>query len=274
MDINKTKYIFRSLLLQGFWNSRKMQNVGMLFTMYPYLCQLYSSSSAKFFKRAIQRNLETFNTNPVMVSFCLGAIMKQEEVLLKVQNNINAFYDQEKEWFIIRSSVSSTVASLGDRLFWSTIKPLSLVLACTVLYLGQVYFLNGGATTTNIDLPIIIALVLAFLGYNIPAFITRYKGFTLSYQGDEENFFGLTKLNWNKVITLLKTAGQVLTLFVFLYGLYFYFHGLVIDIDVVTKAALLSAFIILSIFIKKWNIPNIYLYLGSVLIFTLVALFS
>ena len=273
MNINKTKYILRSLLLQGFWNSRKMQNVGMLFTMYPYLCQLYSSGSAKFFKRAIQRNLETFNTNPAMVSFCLGAVMKQEKVLLDTQSNMNTFYDQEKEWFIIRSSVSTTVASLGDRLFWSTIKPLSLVLAFTVLYLGQVYFFNDVVTTSNMELPIIIALTLASLGYNIPVFVTRYKGFTLSYEGNEENFFGLTKLNWNKVITVLKTAGQVLTVFLFIYGLYFYFYDSVIDVNVITRVSLLSAFIILSVFIKKWNIPNIYLYLGSVLVFTLVALF-
>ena len=272
MNINKTKYIIRSLLLQGFWNSRKMQNIGMLFIMYPYLFELYSSTP-KFLKRSIQRNLDAFNTNPVMVSFCLGAVMRQEKVLSQVQNNLNIFYEQEKEWVIVRSSISTTVASLGDRLFWSTLKPLSLVLAFTVLYLGKVYFLNDVLELKGLILPIICALILAFLSYNIPVFITRYKGFTLGYEGTEENFFGLTKLNWNKVITILKTIGQVLTLFVFIYGLYRYFAGNAIDADMVTKITLLSAFVILSVFIKKWNIPNIYLYLGSVFIFTIVALF-
>jgi len=272
MDINKTKYILRSLLLQGFWNSRKMQNVGMLFIVYPYLFKLYSSAP-KFLRRAIQRNLESFNTNPVMVSFCLGAVMRQEEVLFKVRNNLDIFYEQEKEWIVLRSSIASTVASLGDRLFWSTLKPLSLVFAFTVLYLGQVYFLNDTVEVNNLGLIVTFALVLAFLSYNIPVFITRYKGFTLGYEGTEDDFFGLTKLNWNKVITILKTIGQVLTLFVFIYGLYFYFAGFNIDADVITKVTLLSAFIILSVFIKKWNIPNIYLYLGAVLVFTLVALF-
>ena len=201
MNINRTKYILRSLLLQGFWNSIKMQNVGMLFIVYPYLQELYSSN-VKFFKRAIQRNLGTFNTNPAMVSFCLGAVMRQEEVLLKVQNNIHVFYEQEKEWFIIRSSISTTVASLGDRLFWSTIKPLSLVLAFTVLYIGQVYFLNDAVNVQNLNTFVIAALIMAFLVYNIPVFITRYKSFTLGYEGTEDNFFGLTKVNWNKIIKI------------------------------------------------------------------------
>ena len=158
MNINRTKYILRSLFLQGFWNSVKMQNVGMLFIIYPYLSKLYSANT-KFFKRAIQRNLGTFNTNPVMVSFCLGAVMHQEEVLLKVQNNMHVFYEQEKEWFIIRSSISTTVASLGDRLFWSTLKPLSLVLAFTVLYLGEVFFLNDTVEVPNLASVIISALI-------------------------------------------------------------------------------------------------------------------
>ncbi len=272
MDISRTKYILRSLLLQGFWNSRKMQNVGMLFIMYPYLFKLYSAYP-KFLRRAIQRNLETFNTNPAMVSFCLGAVMHQEQVLLKVQNNLDVFYEQEKEWVIVRSSIASTVASLGDRLFWSTLKPLSLVFAFTVLYLGQVYFLNDSVQVKDLSTIVLYALACAFLTYNIPVFITRYKGFTLGYEGNEDNFFGLTKINWNKLITVLKTIGQGLTLFVFIYGLYFYFAGVVVDVDVITKVILLSSFIILSVFIKKWNIPNIYLYLGSVLVFTLVALF-
>ncbi len=272
MNINKTKYILRSLLLQGFWNYTKMQNVGMLFIMYPFLKQLYSSSD-KFLKRAILRNLENFNTNPVMVPFCIGAVMKQEEVLAKVQHNVHIFYEQEKEWFIIRSSISTTVASLGDRLFWSTLKPLSLVIAFAVLYLGHIYFLNDVPSGISY-LTVAIALVLSLLSYNIPAFITRYKGFTLGYEGNEENFFGLIEFNWNKTIKVLKTLGQVLTLFVFILGLYHYFSGMEIDVHLITKVALLSAFIVLSIFIKKWNIPSIYLYLGSVFVFAVVALFS
>lgn len=270
---NKFIYLLRSLLLQGFWNSGKLQNIGMLFIMYPYLFKL-NSATPKFLKRSLQRNLESFNTNPAMVSFCLGAVMHQEEILLKVRNNINAFYEQEKEWVIIRSSIASTVASLGDRLFWSTLRPLSLVLAFAVLYLGQVYVLNENVEVNNLSSIVILALTLAFLVYNIPVFITRYKGFDLGYNGTEKNFFGLTQLNWNKVITVLKTIGQVLTLFVFVYGLYFYFAGKVIDAEIITNVILLSAFIILSVFIKKWDIPNIYLYLAAVLVFSFVALFS
>ena len=271
MNINRTKYILRSLLLQGFWNYAKMQNVGMLFIMYPYLKELHSSKE-KFLKRAVLRNLESFNTNPVMAPFCIGAVMNQEEVLAKVRNNIHIYYEQEKEWFIVRSSIATTVASLGDRLFWSTLKPLSLVIAFTVLYLGHVYFLNDVEVIKSY-FTVFLALLLSFLAYNIPAFITRYKGFTLGYKGNEENFFGLISFNWNKAIRILKTIGQILTLFVFIFGFLHYFSGAEFDAYLITKVALLSAFIVLSVFIKKWNIPSIYLYLGSVLVFTLVALF-
>lgn len=273
MDIKLKTYIMRSLLLQGFWNYKKMQNVGMLFIMYPYLCMLYEAKD-KFFKRSVLRNLENFNTNPVMVSFCLGAVMKQEKILSKVTDNLSVFYAQEREWLNIRASIATTVASLGDRLFWSTLKPLSLVCAFVVLCLGQVHFLNDSSNAGSLGFAVLFATVLAFLVYNIPVFITRYKGFKLGYDGTEENFFGLINVNWNKIIISLKTLGQILTVFVFIYGLYYYFAGADIDAYLITKITLMFAFVMLSIFIKKWNIPNIYLYLGSVLVFTIVALLS
>lgn len=273
MEINKIKYIFRSLFLQGFWNFKKMQNIGMLFIMYPYLCNLYSDKD-KYFKRAVVRNSASFNTNPPMVSFCLGAVMKKEKVLAKLRENMPDFYEQEKEWLIIRSSIATTVASLGDRLFWSTIKPLSLVMAFAVLCLGQVHFLNDTVALNVSELTVLLALTVAFLSYNIPVFITRYKGLSLGYGGNEDNFFGLIDFNWNKIIIILKTMGQGFTLFIFIYGLYFYFLGAVFDAYLITKVTLLAAFVVLSAFVKKWNIPNLYLYLGSVLVFTLVALFS
>lgn len=274
MNIKIGKYILRSLLLQSFWNYKKMQNIGMLFTMYPYLDSLYPVKD-KFFSRAILRNLESFNTNPVMVSFCVGAVMRQEEVLSKVTDNLPVFYDQEREWLTIRSSIATTVASLGDRLFWSTLKPISLVFAFAVLCLWQVPFLNDTVTSVKgLGLAVTFAALVAFLIYNIPVFIIRYKGFKLGYDGTEDNFFGLIEINWNKIITVLKTIGQILTVGVFLYGVYFYFSGFNLDADLITKVTLMFAFVLLSAFIKKWNVSNIYLYLASVLIFTIVALIS
>lgn len=272
MDTKICKYVLRSLLLQSFWNYKKMQNVGMLFIMYPYLSSLYPVKD-KFFSRAILRNLEIFNTNPVMVSFCVGAVMKQEKVLSKVTDNLPVFYEQEREWLTIRSSIATTVASLGDRLFWSTIKPISLVFAFAVLCLWQVPFLNETEVTVKgLGIAATLAALFAFLIYNVPVFITRYKGFKWGYDGTEDNFFGLIEINWNKIIIILKTIGQILTALVFLYGAYSYFSGFALGFSLVTKVTLMFAFVVLSMFIKKWNIPNIYLYLASVLVFTIAAL--
>ena len=272
MDIKACKYVLRSLLLQSFWNYKKMQNVGMLFIMYPYLDNLYPVKD-KFFSRAILRNLETFNTNPVMVSFCVGAVMKQEEVLSKVTDNLPVFYEQEREWLTIRSSIATTVASLGDRLFWSTLKPISLIFAFAVLCLWQVPFFNETEVTVKgLGIAAALAACLAFLIYNIPVFITRYNGFKWGYDGTEDNFFGLIEINWNKIIIILKTVGQILTALVFLYGAYSYFSGFSLGFNLITKVTLMFAFVVLSLFIKKWNIPNIYLYLASVLVFTIASL--
>lgn len=269
MKINKFQIFMRSLLLQGFWNFSQLQNIGMLYIVYPYLQKLYQDDKI-LYKRAILRNMEAFNTNPVMSTYSVGAMLKQEESIAKAKGNKIQVHAEEREWHIVKASTAGTAASIGDRLFWSTIKPLSLVLCFTILFLWQVPFINEVHHATFL-MVLIVALSASFLFYNIPAWIVRAKGFTAGYNGNEENFYGLININWNKLITVLKTSGQVLTLFVFICGLYLHFRGNPFDAYLITKISLLAAFIVLSIFIKRLNMPNIFLYLSATIVFAIAS---
>ncbi|MDR1683900.1 MAG: PTS system mannose/fructose/sorbose family transporter subunit IID [Elusimicrobiota bacterium] len=273
MDKKNTLSLFlRSFLLQGFWNYALMQNVGFFYIVLPQLKRLYGADKAAL-QRAAARNLEAFNSQPVMSGYSIGALLKQEAIIKKTPPA--RLQEEEREWRIIRAASASTAASIGDRLFWATLKPLSLVLYLVILFAGGVDFLGAHAQDEGqVFFTAALALTGALLIYNAPAFVVRLKGLLDGYGGDEDNFYGLINLNWNKIIYFLKTLGQVLTIFVIFYGIYVHFSSVVIDAGVITRFSLLLAFTVLSIFMKRLNIPNIFLYITATLVFALAAILA
>ena len=121
---NNFGIFLRTFLLQGYWNFARLQNVGMLYIMDPVLKRLYKNRPA-IYLRAKARNLETFNSHPSMSVYSIGAMIKQEEKLASLEGE--ELIEEEREWRIIRASTANTAASIGDRLFWAVLKPLSLV---------------------------------------------------------------------------------------------------------------------------------------------------
>ncbi|MBR4508157.1 MAG: PTS system mannose/fructose/sorbose family transporter subunit IID [Elusimicrobiaceae bacterium] len=271
MKINFFKIFLRTFLLQIFWNYRKMQNIGRLFVVLPVLKNLYKDNP-DMLKRAIQRNLDAFNSNPVMASYSLGAIIKQEEKIAKTEPVRLA--GEERELRAISISTANTVASIGDRLFWATLKPFSLLLLIITLYTVQVYTFKNLETPTERVFAAIGAVIFSLFVYNVPALIVRYKGLKDSYNGTEDNFYGLIKVNWNRIIYALKTTGQILTFGIFVYSLYINFAGEGLSADLLTRTALLVSFLVLSIWTKKLNIPNIYLYIVATIIFCAASFIS
>jgi len=255
---------FRSFLLQGFWNYTQLQNIGMLFIMMPSLKRVYKDNKEGL-KRAMVRNLESFNSQPVMSTYSIGAMLKQEQKVAAATPMSRP--EEEREYRIIRSSTANTAASLGDRLFWATLKPLSLVLCFFVLFSGEVQVLREEAHDGEIVFIVMLALIGSLLVYNVPALVTRFKGLLDSYNGSEDDFYGLIKVNWNKVIYFLKTLGQIFTVFVLIYGLYIRFKDSEIDVDYVTRISLLAAFLFLGVLMKKLNIPSVALYIAATLVF-------
>ena len=129
----------RSFFLQAGWNYMKYQNLGLTFTMLPFLKNEYKNDKDAL-PSVLQRYLENFNTHPVMASFCLGALAKQEEQIAHAQS-LSDFKSKINEWNGIHRSLSITTASIGDRLFWGTLKPLTLLLALFIwLALGVNFF--------------------------------------------------------------------------------------------------------------------------------------
>ena len=109
----------------------------------------------------------------------------------------------------------------------------------------------------------------AFFVYNSVALFVRWEGITIGYNSDEKTCFGLTKFDWNKTIYNAKRLGMVLAAGLMLFGVYYYFKNLALDLHFITRAILVLFFVIISFLTRKLKVPNMYLYLAAVIIFNI-----
>lgn len=262
---------FRSFFLQAGWNFVKYQNLGFAFVMVPFLRKVYQYDP-EMLPTVMLRYLETFNTHPVMASFCYGAMAKQEESVAKAKS-VTDYKEQVAEWNGARRGLSITAASIGDRLFWGTLKPFTLVMAIFLwIALGVNFFEDMGPEYTPL-LSVFTAPAAAFVVYNAIALYVRWKGIKIGYESNESSCFGLTRFDWNRTIYNAKRMGIFLAAGLILFALYRYFRYIEVDIDFLARAVLVIFFVCISFITRRLRIPNVYLYITSVLIFTGVCLF-
>ncbi len=268
----QTQIFFRSFFLQAGWNFVKYQNLGFAFVMLPFLRKLYKDDPDTL-STVLKRYLDTFNTHPVMASYCFGAMAKQEENIAAAKS-VTDYKEEVLQWTGSRRGLSITAASIGDRLFWGTLKPLTLLLAILVWMLCGVNFLETKQLSSPAAWAIFTGPAVAFVLYNTLAWWIRWKGIAISYHADDSSCFGLTRFDWNRAIYHTKRLGLLFTTGLILLGIYFYFSRLPgLDVHFVARGILILFFILLSFITHRFKIPNVYLYLTTVIIFTIVCLF-
>lgn len=258
---------FRSFFLQAGWNFVKYQNIGLTFVMLPFLTRLYKHDKEAL-PSVISRYLDGFNTQPVMASFCFGALAQKEEEAAKAKS-LTDFKEKMTEWTGTKRGLSITTASIGDRLFWGTLKPMTLLVALFVWLLTGVDFFEIEDVVNPDTANAFGAAAAAFLIYNTIALFVRWQGLKLSFESNERTCFGLTKFDWNKTIYNAKRIGLGLATGLILFGVYHYFRGIRVDLHFVTRAVIVLFFVMISFLTRKLKIPNLYLYLAAVVIFNI-----
>jgi len=143
------RVFLRSLLLQASWNRRGMQNLGVVYALWPALEHLYPDPSERV--RAATRHLAFFNTHPYLASAILGGTLFHEERVARGEEPPEAV-----EGF--KNALMGPFAAVGDSFFWLSLRPFAgMVAALLAPWIG-------------------LWAVLAFLAlYNVP-----HVGFRLS----------------------------------------------------------------------------------------------
>jgi len=110
-----------------------------------------------------------------MASYALGVSIRMEEAFAAGETNACERLDRIKNLLI------SILGAVGDNLFWFSIRPFSLLIGVSVLFLLEPT--GYGA----------VALAGTFLIYNIPHLYLRYKGILEGYEYGEEIYKCFTR---------------------------------------------------------------------------------
>lgn len=264
---------WRSFFLQTGWNFAKYQNLGLAFVMTPFLRKLYKQDKQDL-PSILERYLEVFNTQPTMASFCFGALARQEERMAQAKT-LADFRERLSEWNNLKRSLSITTASLGDRLFWGTLKPFTLVLAIFVWLALDINFFEITPKENISYQEVFGACIVAFFAFNAVSLFVKWKGISLSYYAPNNGCFGLTQFDWNRTIYNTKRFGILLAICLLVGGLYYFLHDLntFTGLAFITRAIIVFFFVSISFLTRDLRIPNMYLYIAAMLVFNIVYLF-
>jgi mannose/fructose/N-acetylgalactosamine-specific phosphotransferase system component IID len=177
---------FRSLALQASWNNQRMQNLGLLWNMLPWLRrQKRDVTRDRVFCR---RYFGFFNTNPYLSNFLIGGLVRLEDDLAsgcELQPGMVGTF---------RDSVGRALASLGDQLFWLGLRPTLVMIISLAGLLGKIH--------------LVLALVCVFAcGQLLLRWVSLREGYRLGLDIVDLLFDS----RWHTWISIAKRSGMVLT---------------------------------------------------------------
>ncbi|HAT72578.1 MAG TPA: hypothetical protein DCS63_07165 [Elusimicrobia bacterium] len=195
----------RSFFIQAGWNYERFQNLGFAFSLQPALEKIYPDREK--YKTALLRHLQIFNTQPYMASFVLGNIIRMEE---------RAAVDGGAELKTlpgVKQALASSFASIGDRIFWGRLKPMTAQI-CLLVW-AACGFYGWLFTGMNEDVPVGLLLAGPLAGiavYSVFSLYIRWKGLVDGYACGGANNCALDSANWPRLIRLLSAAGFAMSL--------------------------------------------------------------
>jgi mannose/fructose/N-acetylgalactosamine-specific phosphotransferase system component IID len=117
----------RSFFVQNGWSFERMLALGFLWILKPLTRRFFYTVDEQ--KSFLKRHLLSFNANPYLVNYAVGAVVRMEEEKTP-----------EEQIARFKSSFRGPLGAIGDRLIWQNLRPvlltLGLILAITIGSLG------------------------------------------------------------------------------------------------------------------------------------------
>ncbi len=176
----------RAQLLQATWNYERQQGLGWAWALKPALDRLLPDAAAR--RERLAEHTAFFNTQPTLGSLALGAA-----AALEAERAEGRGPDAEG-MARVKSVMGSSLASLGDRCFWFTLRPVA---AC----LGALVALHGSPGTGALAL---------WLTYNAAHQGLRFAGIGWGWRAGPAVLDRPLRLRFERAIALLTLLGTAL----------------------------------------------------------------
>jgi mannose/fructose/sorbose-specific phosphotransferase system IID component len=121
----------RSVLLQGAFNYERFQNLGLWWTLRPFLDRIYRDREER--AAAYKRHLVYFNTHPWIVGPILGVIVGMERRRAEGAEGLD-----DEAINSVKVGMMAPLAGIGDSLLFGTIRPILGGVCATLAVSGNI----------------------------------------------------------------------------------------------------------------------------------------
>jgi PTS system mannose-specific IID component len=248
------KMFIRAFFLQALWNYERMQNIGFLFALKPFLYKIYLDGNKR--KEALLRHTGFFNTHPYMANMIIAIIANMEKKIAEGNSN-----EKVSEVNKIKNAMEGPLAAIGDSFFWGTLRPLVALISISILILLKASDSLFGAYN------VLIPLLFIFL-YNVVHIAVRFRLMFVGFIFDRESIVRSSKFKF-KILWNMGYRGKLIipVVALFLYLKVFGFGPVANNIFPKTGIDVLFTYcvvLVLSIFVSKKFGP-IFLFYSTIL---------
>jgi mannose/fructose/N-acetylgalactosamine-specific phosphotransferase system component IID len=118
----------RCLTLQASWNEQRLQNLGLLAALAPWLAR--QGFTRRQLRGICRRYYGYFNTNPYLAGYIVGGLLHQEEARRRGEPVT------ERQVGRLRDTLARACGALGDQIFWMGLRPALMLAACLAAVAG------------------------------------------------------------------------------------------------------------------------------------------
>lgn len=204
--MNKIHYkmFIKAFFIQALWNFERLQNIGFLFVIKPYLDSIYPDKNER--RRALLRHISFFNTHPYMANVIVGITSNMEK-------KISAGEMPPESVNQIKSSMAGPLAAIGDSFFWGTLRPVtSFISIFFVILFARV--LDPELISYSVMVPVFFLFT-----YNIIHIPFRYWLIFISFRIDKDSINMVSKFEVKFLWEMMRYAGLIFVIF----SIFFYF---------------------------------------------------
>ena len=197
---------FKAFFLQALWNFERLQNIGFLFVLKPFLDKIYPDKEKR--REALLRHTGFFNTHPYMANVIIAMTANMEK------HAAEGGLDDVNKINLVKSTMAGPLAAIGDSYFWGTLRPVAAFISIFFVILFS-RGLDQRFAAFNIMPPVIFIFL-----YNIVHLPVRYWLLFISFKLDKDSISFISKLEFKFLLEMVRYFG----LLVVVASMFFYFN--------------------------------------------------
>jgi mannose/fructose/N-acetylgalactosamine-specific phosphotransferase system component IID len=187
----------RTFFIQALWNYERLQNVGFVFILKPFLDKIYLNQDRR--KAALLRHMGYCNTHPYMVGLVIA-------IVANIENKIadGSYKEEIQEIDEVKRALYGPLSAIGDPFFGGTLRSaVSFVSVFMLIFIVKIF--DSRVQKYNILIPFVFIVL-----YNVVHVTVRYCLMSLGFRFGKESICMLQKFKF--ILTFVRYIGLVIAL--------------------------------------------------------------